>query len=41
MDMDPTTALSATPTKEATHLSMTASHDLTKGGIRQLPRVCV
>ena len=31
MDMDPTAALSATPTKEATHLSMTACHDLTKG----------
>lgn len=28
MDMDPATALSATPTKEATHLSMTACHNL-------------
>ena len=40
MDIDPTTALLATPTKEATHLSMTTCHDLTKGGI-WLPRVCV
>ena len=31
MDMDPATALSATPTKEATHLSMTACHNHTTG----------
>ena len=38
MDMDPATALSATPTKEATHLSMIARHDLTIDNIYDLTK---